>query len=1043
MGCVMKQKKGFTLIELLGAIIIIGILLLIAVPAVQNYLKRGKKSYYTSIEGEMKAAGMDYLETYRSLLPKVNGGITIVSLKELVENKYMDSVNDEEGKPCTGQVAIKRLKNKNYEYYSCLICGEDGKFYKTSKELKDANGDVVNVCDATEANNPSPYIGEYVIDDICTTTNNCDVKNCTDNNNCNDPNPPMCDDSQDCKLKLESERIIVVEQGIGKLKLPYATVKYGDNIIKTGLLPSPYMIDISQLGIYKAKYRYGNVEQTLTIKVVDRKNPKKPEIALRKDTIFGKTYLPVTWYSGNIFASFRSTDYETTGLMGSGIKEYYVYPEAEEKVSAPTSVNQFVKVIPPFEIVTQEGKYTRYIISKDNAGNVSNINQYNYQIDKTKPYPPTITILGTPSSYGWYNGTATFKVTDNGDNCTNVTSCNDVSGVGGITYSLNGATIRNDTNVPSGSLISVTNNNITKISALVYDNANNKSSVVTSEIKMDKEPPTRPTLTVVGSPQGGNNWYREDVTVRITSGTDQDYLSGVDRVVYTKIGAENIAETAIPSGNTVNITTEGTTTLSATTIDKAGNRSGNATLGLNIDKTPPAAPIIQVLSSPVYGGWYKGAVNFTVTGGADALSGIYKVKYSVSNGGTVVVGEQKVNSGSTGTIPASVSGSNIVITAYTIDKAGNISTASTVTIAMDNTAPTCDGDYSGQTTVWHNSDLTITHICNDSLSGCVSNPQQTFTTSTSTATFGGHTIIDNVGNTNYCVAKTVNVYIDKTAPSATTITGCGTSSEDPITISFAASDSHSGVNSYVYTIDGSEPSIYSSRIWAPYSNGAASIPITATGTYNIRVRAVDGVSLLGSVNNSGTCYVVKQEPPSYVNSGTEQKGIASHTHTGSAAGSEDVGGRNGCWDCDTCPNVHGGSSTLTAAGKDPTSGKEYYTCNTCGLKGFFDYYTGPQKHCKKGHAPYLACGKTPKKAKIQMQVATNVTPHRVRFIVSDGSITSVSVTSGSATAVSTTEFKLNSTNTLYKFEVNYKSGTNSSTTGIKASTTPLKFEYQN
>jgi len=65
----LKNKKGFTLIELLAVIIILGVLMLIAIPSVTQYISNSRKSTYIS-------SGSSYM-TAVSLMANDSDGITI------------------------------------------------------------------------------------------------------------------------------------------------------------------------------------------------------------------------------------------------------------------------------------------------------------------------------------------------------------------------------------------------------------------------------------------------------------------------------------------------------------------------------------------------------------------------------------------------------------------------------------------------------------------------------------------------------------------------------------------------------------------------------------------------------------------------------------------------------------------------------------------------------------------------------------------------------------------------------------------------------
>ncbi|MDY4051261.1 MAG: type II secretion system protein, partial [Candidatus Faecenecus gallistercoris] len=51
-----KQKRGFTMIELLAVLVILGIIMVIAVPSVVGYLQDSKQKYYEQLEDSVMTA---------------------------------------------------------------------------------------------------------------------------------------------------------------------------------------------------------------------------------------------------------------------------------------------------------------------------------------------------------------------------------------------------------------------------------------------------------------------------------------------------------------------------------------------------------------------------------------------------------------------------------------------------------------------------------------------------------------------------------------------------------------------------------------------------------------------------------------------------------------------------------------------------------------------------------------------------------------------------------------------------------------------------
>ena len=79
----------------------------------------------------------------------------------------------------------------------------------------------------------------------------------------------------------------------------------------------------------------------------------------------------------------------------------------------------------------------------------------------------------------------------------------------------------------------------------------------------DLNDPTAPTLTLINDPTGLNEWYKEDATIDVLYGVDNE--SGVDRITYV---INNEAE-VILTNNTIVITEDGEYEIKAYTYDKA------------------------------------------------------------------------------------------------------------------------------------------------------------------------------------------------------------------------------------------------------------------------------------------------------------------------------------------------------------------------------------------------------------------------------------------------------------------------------------------
>ena len=337
-----NNKKGFTIIELLTVIVILSILMIIAVPTVMKYMKAGTKSYYKSIESEIKTSGFEYVQNYRSLLPQNIGHFRVIDLSELEANKYISDVKDEKGNSCIGQVVIEKIKTDSYNYYGCLKCSD----YYTSDDVYCKYNDNLGRFENNELNNQYTDSGDYEI-----------------------------------RVPQDTYTIGQTQEFIS----PLAEVYYKGALIKSDLEGSPNKLDTNLLGTYDIVYYYHGAKKIIKVTVIDNINPTKTQVVLKYNNEEGKDYKG-EWYSGNIYVKYKATDYTTKGIKGSGIDHYEVsedginYVKLEEE-----NQSDYKKLSQTEQQMIKEGNYLRYVRAVDKEGNIGEVNSYRIKVDKTKP----------------------------------------------------------------------------------------------------------------------------------------------------------------------------------------------------------------------------------------------------------------------------------------------------------------------------------------------------------------------------------------------------------------------------------------------------------------------------------------------------------------------------------------------------------------------------------------------------------------------------------------------------------------------------------
>ena len=283
--------------------------------------------------------------------------------------------------------------------------------------------------------------------------------------------------------------------------------------------------------------------------------------------------------------------------------------------------------------------YNVEIIAKDPAGNTSTLNGRGTTLGELKQ--PSISIEGAKGNNNWYNGTIRITITDTAG--TNVTRATRLYYE--VVNQANNAVVKSGNGaVPSVAFDWATDGSYT-VRAWAQDSSNTKSTVAqNTTLKRDATAPAAPTISLQGVP-GNNGYHKSNVTATINAGNDA--TSGVKAVRYKVTGQQPVAQKDVNGRSaTQSITVDGDSTITAWTIDNAGNVSAQATKVVKKDATAPAVPSITLKGTQNSGSaYYRSNVTVTINAGTDATSGVQAIRYKVT--GNQTVAQKDVNGTST------------------------------------------------------------------------------------------------------------------------------------------------------------------------------------------------------------------------------------------------------------------------------------------------------------------------------------------------------------------------------------------------------------
>jgi hypothetical protein len=358
------------------------------------------------------------------------------------------------------------------------------------------------------------------------------------------------------------------------------------------------------------------------------------------------------WHRTDVRVTMQGSD-----GVGSGVKEVrYALSGAQSRgeVVVPGATAAFV--------VTEEGSTTATFFAVDVADNAQSPATLDVRIDKTAPRT-IATVARAEGSSSPTDLRVTLRAADEGG-----------SGVREIRYRLSGAQPGEGV-IPGaeGSFV-VSAAGTTTVTFYATDIADNREADQVIEVRSDSGAPV--TSAAFDPPPNAAGWNRTHVQVTLTAVDPEG--SAVAEIRYRIDGG---SEVVVPGGRaTFSIAKEGVSTLAFFAIDGAGNREGEKSEVVRIDRKAPATSV--GLAPPANAaGWNRTDVVVTLDA-TDEASGVQEIRYSLAGAET----GERVVMGDHASFTLAAEGTTTVA-AFAVDVAGNQEAATSVPVKIDRTPP--------------------------------------------------------------------------------------------------------------------------------------------------------------------------------------------------------------------------------------------------------------------------------------------------------------------------------------------------------------------